>query len=235
MKVYLGQTRAKKWGALHDELGFGVMVQPSEYPPNRTANGWAQDNEEFVRWKAGRPIDDDAFWRHILRVYADVQSGAVPSPDFVVLPDIVAGGAESFARSVSWIPWLAPTGWPLLFVVQDGMSLAQVESVIPDVDGLFVGGSSEWKWATGAAWVELAHRYGRPCHVGRVGTGRRARWAREIGADSWDSCIPLWSQGNLDAFLSGMRAELPGLLVDRLEESRAVIRASHIGTWRPVA
>ena len=223
MKVYLGQTRARKWGNLHESLGFGVMVQPSEYPPNRTGNGWAQDNEEFVRWKAGRPIDDDAFWRHILRVYEDVQTGRVPAPDFVVLPDIVAGGAASLARSLSWLPWLTPTGWPLLFVVQDGMTLEQVEELLPAVSGLFVGGSSEWKWATGAAWVDLAHRYAKPCHIGRVGTRKRAIWAREIDADSWDSCIPLWSEGNLRRFVSGMSVELPGLLVPRLTEARDTI------------
>lgn len=223
MRAYLGQTRAKKWMALHESLGFGVMVQPNEYPPNRTANGWAQDNGEFTRWRAGGPIDDDGFWRHLLRVHDDVAAGHVPAPDFLVLPDIVAGGATSFARSVSWIPWLEPTGWPLLFVVQDGMTLAQVEAILPDVDGLFVGGSSEWKWATGAAWVELAHRWGRPCHIGRVGTRRRAIWAREIAADSWDSCIPLWSQGNLDRFLSGMSTPLSAALFDRIAEGRAHI------------
>lgn len=223
MKFYSGQTRSQKWMDLHDSLGFGEMVQPSEYPPRRTLNGWGQDNEEFARWRAGRPLDDNGFWEHMLRVYEDVQAGRVPPPDFVVLPDIVAGGAASLARSVAWIPWLAPTGWPLLFVVQDGMSLADVEAVLPDVDGLFVGGSSEWKWATGAAWVDLAHRWGRPCHVGRVGTGKRALWAREIGADSWDSCIPLWSQGNLDAFLNGMSETMPGLLIPRVEEAQAYV------------
>lgn len=223
MRVYVGQSRARKWMGLHDELGFGEMTQPSEYPPRRTVNGWAQDNGEFSRWKAGEPLDDDGFWTHILRVFADVQAGRVSAPDFVVLPDIVAGGAASLARSLSWVPWLKATGWPLLFVVQDGMRLQDVEALLPQVAGLFVGGSSEWKWATGAAWVALAHRHAKPCHIGRVGTYRRAVWAREVDADSWDSCIPLWSVDNLRRFCEGLQVQLPGMLVDRVAEAEAYI------------
>lgn len=48
------------------------------------------------------------------------------------------------------------------------------------------------------------HRRGLPCHVGRVGTARRIAWAKRIGADSIDSCLPLWSRENLDSFLRAL-------------------------------
>jgi hypothetical protein len=44
-----------------------------------------------------------------------------------------------------------------------------------------------------------------PCHIGRVGTYNRTRWARRIGADSIDSALPLWSEENLQRFLAGLR------------------------------
>jgi NADPH:quinone reductase-like Zn-dependent oxidoreductase len=72
---------------------------------------------------------------------------------------------------------------------------------------LFVGGSLPWKLATGERWVRFAHAHGRRCHIGRVGTPRRVAWARRIGADSIDSCLPLWSRENLDAFVAAVRGE----------------------------
>lgn len=72
---------------------------------------------------------------------------------------------------------------------------------------VFVGGSLRWKVATGARWVQLAHAHGRRCHVGRVGTPRRAAWALRIGADSIDSCFPLWSRTNLAEFVAALRGQ----------------------------
>lgn len=219
MKVYVGQTRGGHMLAAVDALGFGEMCQPSEYPPRRTAHGWAQDNGVYVAWKHGRIFDADAYACHLERVEKDVRERRVPAPDFLVVPDVVADGVASFRRSEAWANRCADTGWPCLFVVQDGMGLEQVARVLPRVSGLFVGGSSQWKWATGAAWVRLAEEYRRPCHVGRVGTGRRVRWAREIGAASWDSTIPLWSRDNLRRFVAAMAVPAPGVLVPRHDEA----------------
>jgi hypothetical protein len=71
-------------------------------------------------------------------------------------------------------------------------------------DGIFVGGTLGWKLRTGDAWVRFAHARGLPVHVGRVGTARRVGWARRIGADSIDSCLPLWSRENLEAFAAAV-------------------------------
>ena len=37
-----------------------------------------------------------------------------------------------------------------------------------------------------------------------LGTRKRVRWARSIGADSVDSCVPLFSEGNLANFRAGL-------------------------------
>lgn len=70
--------------------------------------------------------------------------------------------------------------------------------------GIFVGGSLPWKLETGAQWVREAHARHLPCHIGRVGTAKRVRWAKASGADSIDSCLPLWSEENLIAFLRAL-------------------------------
>jgi hypothetical protein len=225
-----------------DALGFGEMTQPSEWPPRRTVNGWAHDNAVFTQWKAGRPFDDGAFHAHLQLAQNAVERGwwevtrsgektrapATP-PSFLVLPDVVADGAASMRKSMEWLPWTEPLGWPLFFVVQDGMRAADVAAVMPDVDGLFVGGSSSWKWATAAAWGALCLDWGRPLHIGRVGTGKRVRWAREIESClpglrlSVDSCIPLWSEGNMRRFCGGLETDPGPQLVPRHADAAALI------------
>lgn len=205
MKVYVGQTRS---GNLIEELksyGFGECVSRGELPPRRTP--WLLDNGAFGDWKAGRPFDGEAFQRDIEKLR---RSGTAQLPDFIVCPDIVAGGLGSLAFSLTWHQHLFRIA-PLYLAVQDGM---QEDDVLPHAErfaGLFVGGTLPWKIRSARRWVSFAHRHGLMAHVGRVGTERRAAWARRIGADSIDSCLPLWSRENLESFLRGLGPRHPEL------------------------
>ena len=67
-----------------------------------------------------------------------------------------------------------------------------------------MGGTLEWKLRTGAMWAREAHARGLRCHVGRVGSEDRIRWALRIEADSIDSALPLFSEENLERFLSAL-------------------------------
>lgn len=67
------------------------------------------------------------------------------------------------------------------------MTSAEVLEYIDFFDGLFVGGTLEWKLQTAKTWVDVAHSRFMKCHIGRIGTFRRLVWARSIGADSIDS------------------------------------------------
>jgi hypothetical protein len=109
------------------------------------------------------------------------------SCDFVVIPDIVAGGIKSLEFSLSWLPRLKHLK-KLLLPVQDGMDVTTVGDVLRGVPnmGIFLGGSTEWKLATMYSWGVVAAVMRRHYHVGRVNTMRRIRLAAEAGADSFD-------------------------------------------------
>lgn len=196
MKVYLGQTRSANWLRMLESYGFGECTSRGEFPPRRRP--FFMDNGAFGDWLAERPFQAKKYEKDLAKLRASAER-----PDFLVVPDVVAGGTESLLFSLSWVERLEALGHPLYLVVQDGMEPAHVLDVLPDFHGLFVGGSLPWKLRTGEAWVRFAHRAGRPCHIGRVGTEARVRWARRIGADSIDSSLPLWAEANFRRFLRG--------------------------------
>ena len=199
MKAYVGQTRSAALLQRLSDLGIGEATQPDEWPPRR--NPYFFDNGAFKLWTNGLPFSEERFLRVVERI--DTEG---PRPDFIVVPDRVADPA-SLEYSVSWLPRLDGIA-PLALVVQDGMAEQSVRRAMGrGFSTLFVGGTLEWKFKTAPDWVRLAHELGAKCHIGRIGTRPRARWAREIGADSVDSCTPLFSESNLTRWLEGLRDE----------------------------
>ena len=212
MKVYVGQTRSRKLLEELSDLGFGEMTVRGEYPPYRRP--WAYDNGAFRDYSAEKPFNETTFEFEIQKMAMSV---AHPPPDFIILPDIVAGGLESLMLSVSWVPkvmslWTPNRPLPPLYLaVQDGMEFGVVESYlhIHEIGGLFVGGSTEWKEKTGSRWCDLAHDNYKLCHIGRVGTPGRVAWGFHAGADSVDSCFPLWTEERMAEFVRAFRALFP--------------------------
>jgi hypothetical protein len=192
VKIYVGQTRSRKLIARLAAFGWGEICCPNELPPRRKP--WALDNGAYRAWQKGHRLDPRAF-------LAALQEIDEP-PDFVVVPDLPAD-PRSLGYSLAWtdlIAWPAPA----FLAVQDGMTFEVVKGVIHHFDGLFVGGSLEWKIATAEGWVNLAHDHGRPCHLGRAATPRKVAWARRIHADSIDGCGPLWSDYKLRKFIDAV-------------------------------
>lgn len=223
MKAYVGQTRAAGLVAELERLGIGECVARGEMPPRRTS--WFYDNGAFGDWRAGRPFDFLQFWRDMrsIRLWQDevgissaskfIRNGErLTAPDFVVLPDLVAGGLASLDFSAEYYDEARDSGAPLYLAVQDGMTVEAVERFAEEfrIDGLFVGGSLAWKLETAAAWVELARRRGLKVHVGRVGTVERVQRMKALGVDSIDSSLPLWSAEKMAGFVGalGLEAEL---------------------------
>lgn len=137
--------------------------------------GYAIDNGAWSCFTSGVAWDEGKF----REFYDKFGSGA----DFVVAPDIVAGGLRSLRLSESWLPRLDGLR---LVPVQNGMTSDHVSPLLgPDV-GIFVGGDDEWKDRTMRSWGHLARDVGCYLHVGRVNTLRRVKLSVEAGADSID-------------------------------------------------
>lgn len=206
MMGYVGATRSAKLIERLRELGVGEATQPDEWPPRRLP--YFLDNGAFKLWQNGLPFNAERFMRVCQRV--DEEG---PTPESIVVPDRVAD-PTSLDYSLSWLPRLRGIA-PLALVVQDGMTIEQArEAMRKGFSVLFVGGSLEWKFATAPQWVALSRELNIKCHIGRIGTRGRARWAREIGADSVDSCTPLFSEKNLTSWLVGMHGEYQSNMFD---------------------
>lgn len=198
MRVYTGETRAHKLRARLRSRDVGLVVQRGRVTKAAIFLWafWCYDNLAFGDWKAGRAFDEKAFMADVLAI---LDLPAEQRPDFAVLPDQVAGGMLSLAMSLAWLARLGRLSIRWALAVQDGMTPEHIPWDAP-FEVIFVGGSTRWKLETAGAWVKAAHAHGRRVHIGRVGSARRVRWARSIGAGSIDSALPLWGERNLLPF-----------------------------------
>ena len=201
MIAYVGDTRSRKLLARCVAEGVGQIIIRGKLSGRRLKR-WAFDNGAFVDWRKDRPFDGKQFSADLAKLES------LPAPDFCVLPDIVAGGLDSLALSLEWLKSHPRPDWYL--AVQDGMKPEHV-TCWAQIAGIFIGGSLPWKLETGQVWVAEAHAHGKRCHIGRVGTARRVAWARDIGADSIDSSLPLWSRENAAIFFGALAQQ--GLFV----------------------
>lgn len=133
MIAYVGQTRSRTLTARLAAPGVGELVVRGELPVRRRPSAF--DNGAYRDWCAGVPFNvcrwmRDLRWMHYRGL----------TPDFVVVPDIVAGGLGSLTWSAFWRD-LVPAGFPAYLAVQDGMTAADVAPHLRRYAGIFVGGT----------------------------------------------------------------------------------------------
>jgi hypothetical protein len=136
------------------------------------------DNGAWSDFQAGGAFDDEAFDGLLERL----GGGA----DWVVLPDIVAGGRTSLDLSLRWMNRAMAMCDLVLIAVQDGMDPADLAPYVGPRVGIFLGGSTDWKLARMALWGAACADWGCWYHVARVNTARRFRMAHDAGATSID-------------------------------------------------
>lgn len=204
VKAYVGQTRSAELVEQLEAGGVGECTLRGELPPRRGFS-WFHDNGAYTDWKAGRTFDYLQWSRDMRAIRMWVEAGEMTRPDFVVAPDLVAQGYQSLYFSLEHLEEAKAAGAPVYLAVQDGMSASLVATFIDRFDGIFVGGSLEWKLETAAAWVKFGRKHGVPVHIGRVGTIERVEWASEIGATSIDSSFPLWTRERLAEFIAAVQ------------------------------
>lgn len=145
---------------------------------------YALDNGRFGAWAHGTPWSEGGFWELCERAAASGQP-----PLWVAVPDVVADRNATLQEWAAWAPQLKRFGWPLAFVVQDGMTSADVPK---DADVVFVGGTTKWKRQTTRLWCRDFLRV----HVGRINTERWLWYCLAQGAESCDGTG--WLRGDKD-------------------------------------
>lgn len=166
-RTTLAALRKAKWRLLVTASG---VLRTEGFP-------YAIDNGAWSAHQNGKPFDHARF-RRCVEMFG---AGA----DFIVVPDIVAGGLESLDFSREWLGELEGIA-PLIIPVQDGMEPCDARWVVDRGHGLFVGGSTEWKLRTLPEWGAFKRSTRCYLHVGRVNTVKRIRMCLDAGADSID-------------------------------------------------
>lgn len=178
MMAYASRTGTRRTLAALRAAGWGLMVSAKGSLRTEGFPRWCLDNGAWSSHQQAQPFDEAAF----LRAYEKIAPGA----DFCVLPDIVEGGLHSLEFSLLWRERLGTPFCPLLLAVQDGMCVADVERLIGNQLGIFIGGSTRFKEDTLPMWSALAHERGAHLHVGRVNSARRIALCHMANVDSID-------------------------------------------------
>lgn len=153
---------------------LGWLISPGGWRKPPSWMPYALDNGAFSAWLNKREWDEQAFIDLLDRTRGHIR------PLWVAVPDVVADAEATKARWQEWSQRIREiTNVPLAFVVQDGMTVADLPK---DADVLFVGGSTEWKWRNLKMWTTAHPRV----HVGRVNSERLLWMAHDAGAESCD-------------------------------------------------
>lgn len=161
--------------------GCGLLVSRAGVWRTEGFEDWVGDNGAWADYQAGRGFDEDAYEK-----FLDWVGGQKTAPAWLVLPDIVAGGARSLDLSMRYMNRCRSLVEMVLVAVQDGMSEADLAPFVGPQVGVFLGGSTEWKIAQMRRWGDFCERHGAHYHVARVNSIKRmslAVWAKAHSAD----------------------------------------------------
>ncbi len=178
MMCYASRTGTRRNLAALRQAGWGLLISRSGHWRTEGFDRYVLDNGAWADHQAGRPFDADTFERMIDKLGERA--------DWIVLPDIVAGGCASLELSLRWTNRCLSACPMALIAVQDGMAEADLEHLVGRNVGIFLGGSTAWKLDTMARWGLFCARQGVHYHVARVNTERRVWMAVAAGADSID-------------------------------------------------
>lgn len=181
MMCYASRTGSSRNLAALRAHGWGLLVSRAGVWRTEGFDRIVADNGAWADFQAGRPFDGDAFERFL--GWLGVQSVV---PDWIVLPDIVAGGLRSLDLSIRYINRCLSLTPLVLIAVQDGMEDRHLIPLVGQNIGIFLGGSTEWKLATMLAWGRFCRERGLHYHVARVNSIKRMALAAAAGADSVD-------------------------------------------------
>jgi len=103
-----------------------------------------------------------------------------PAPEWIVVPDVVGNKGGTITQWCNWADLLRETYHaPLAFAVQDGMIPGDVPV---DADVVFIGGTTDWKWANLERFCDVFKRV----HCARVNTFKQLNICHDAGCESVD-------------------------------------------------
>lgn len=161
--------------------GWGLLVSRAGVWRTEGFERICGDNGAWADFQAGRPFDEDAYER-----FLDWLSTQPVVADWLVLPDIVAGGLESLALSIRYINRCRSLAPLVLIAVQDGMEPDDLAALVGPTVGIFLGGSTDWKLARMIEWGAFCAERRIYYHVARVNSIKRMSLAIAAGAHSID-------------------------------------------------
>ena len=165
------------WAGRYPEK-VGWLVGPRAMKKTRLWDWvtYAMDNDAFTAWTRNEDWDEEEFFRSL-----DAARLAPNKPEWVAVPDVVGDREATIERWHEYEDRVREYGWPVAFVVQDGMTVSDVPA---SADVVFVGGSDQqnWKWRNAHVFCENFDRV----HIGRVNGLRRLLYSEKIGAESVD-------------------------------------------------
>jgi len=118
---------------------MGWIMSPTGWKEPHDWLPYVLDNGAFPIWQRGGTWNEADFYAH-----CDRTDGLEHKPRWIAVPDVVTNREETLRSWFRHSPRVAEYGAPLAFVVQDGMT---PDDIPPNADVVFVGGSTEWKWA----------------------------------------------------------------------------------------
>lgn len=210
MMPYASRTGTRRNLDALRSRGWGLLVSRTGAWRTEGFGNIVGDNGAWADFQADRTFDGDAFDRFLDWITPH-------APRWIVLPDIVAGGARSLELSLRWSNRCRAATDLVLIAVQDGLETTDLAPFVGPSVGIFLGGSTAWKLANMHAWGEFSAEHRCHYHVARVNTARRMRMAAASGADSIDGSsasrfavtlpkLNLWrSQPDLFAPVAGLR------------------------------
>lgn len=175
MIAYASRTGTRRNLAALRDAGWRLLVS-AMHCLRPEGFQYALDNGAWTAFQAGKPFNEAKFRLAVERL----GKGA----DWIVLPDVVGDARATLLSTERWLPRL--DSFRLLVAVQDGMIGSDVLPWLGPRCGIAVGGSTEWKEGTAAAWGKIARRAGCHLHVLRVNTVRRIELCHRAGAHSLD-------------------------------------------------
>lgn len=170
--------QALGWGRMWIARDRNIYTYPGE--------PWGFDNGAFRDWVAGEEFDADAYRACLAKALANPEP-----PVLAVIPDVPGDGPATLAMAERWWPEL-PKHFPWFLAVQDGMEPADLEPWAGRLAGVFLGGTNAYK-ARAGDWAAWCRTKGLRFHYGRAGTMEKVAHAMEVGANSLDSALPMWT------------------------------------------